>query len=440
MRKVFTNPSVALFGDLLMLIELPYGRRQISFEVDEVEVVETRKMPIIKLVDQELNGKLETPISSPSLRKLSENSRKILLIVPDNTRAFPSREIMPNLIKYIEEANPQAEIRILVATGLHVEVSKQELGEMLGKEIVENYEVVNHDAMDENQVLKLEKRTSYGTPIHVNREVMRSDLVIGAGLIEPHFFAGYSGGRKILLPGVAGRDAVFNNHGFRMIGHRNSRAGILDGNPIHEDMIEFMEKTRLDFIVNVTLNKEKKISGIFAGDPVKAHLEGVRFLDNYVKSYFTEEADLVLTTNGGYPLDRDLYQAVKGMDTAASVVKNGGVIVIASECRDGLGGHEEFLRLVQGAESPEEILERIKKEEPIYDQWEAQVLARVLKKASVILVSEYISDEVAEGLLLKRARDLEEALEMAYEILGKKDVKIAAIPEGPYVIPSRKKT
>ena len=225
-----------------------------------------------------------------------------------------------------------------------------------------------------------------------------------------------------------------------MIGHRNSRAGILDGNPIHEDMIEFMEKIRLDFIVNVTLNKKKKISGIFAGDPVKAHLEGVRFLDNYVKSYFTEEADLVLTTNGGYPLDRDLYQAVKGMDTAASVVKNGGVIVIASECRDGLGGHEEFLRLVQGAESPEEILERIKKEEPIYDQWEAQVLARVLKKASVILVSEHISDEVAEGLLLKRARDLEEALEMAYEILGKKDVKIAAIPEGPYVIPSRKET
>ena len=220
-----------------------------------------------------------------------------------------------------------------------------------------------------------------------------------------------------------------------MIGHPNSRAGILEGNPIHEDMIEFMNNTKLDFIVNVTINKEKKVTGIFAGDPIKAHLEGVKFLNQHVKIPVKYRADIVVTTNGGYPLDRDIYQAVKGMDTAAGVVREGGVIIIAAECRDGLGGHEEFLKLVEGAENPGEILERIRRSEPIYDQWEAQVLARILMKAKVILVSDYISEKTARGLLLDRAKSLEEALEIAYGVVGKSP-RIIAIPEGPYVIPT----
>ncbi|RLF98424.1 MAG: nickel-dependent lactate racemase, partial [Candidatus Wolframiiraptor sp.] len=265
-----------------MLVTLPYGRKQIHLEVENAEILEAEEMPTIDTIEQELVRGLEKPVESPSLRKLSEKARRILLIIPDNTRAFPSREIIPILVNYIGKANPRAEIRILVATGLHLQVKRSELVEMLGEEIVENYEVINHDASDGEMLLKLDKETSYGTPIHVNRYVLESDLVIGAGLIEPHFFAGYSGGRKILLPGVAGRDSIFNNHGFNMIGHPRARAGILDGNPIHEDMVEFMGSTKLDFIVNVTINKEKKITGVFTGHPVKAHLRGVEFLDRHV--------------------------------------------------------------------------------------------------------------------------------------------------------------
>ena len=420
-----------------MFIRFPYGEKWLELELEKVKVLESKEMPVVPSIEKELSNALEKPISAPVFEKLLRDSRRILLIVPDNTRAFPAKEIIPRLLERIEQANPIAEVRLLVATGLHVEVDREELRRMLGSEVVENYEIINHNASNEDQIIETDRRTSYGTPIQVNRLVMESDIVIGAGLIEPHFFAGYSGGRKILLPGVAGKDAVFNNHSLRMIGDPKARAGILSGNPIHEDMIEFMRQTRLNFIVNTTINKRKEITGIFAGDPIEAHLRGVEFLDRHVKIAMEGEADIVITTNGGYPLDRDVYQAVKGMDTAATIVRRGGVIIIAAECRDGLGGHKEFVELTRGAGSPAEIIERIRKSEPIYDQWEAQVLARVLEKARVILVSDHLPEKVARDLLLDHAKSLEEALEIAYGILGRRDARVVAIPEGPYIIPVR---
>lgn len=420
-----------------MFIRFPYGEKWLELELEKVEVLESKEMPVVPSIEKELSNALEKPISAPVFEKLLRDSRRILLIVPDNTRAFPAKEVIPRLLERIEQANPIAEVKLLVATGLHVEVDREELRRMLGSEVVESYEIINHNASNEDQIIETDRRTSYGTPIQVNRLVMESDTVIGAGLIEPHFFAGYSGGRKILLPGVAGKDAVFNNHSLRMIGDPKARAGILSGNPIHEDMIEFMRQTRLDFIVNTTINKRKEITGIFAGDPIEAHLRGVEFLDRHVKIAVEGEADIVITTNGGYPLDRDVYQAVKGMDTAATIVRRGGVIIIAAECRDGLGGHKEFVELTRGAENPAEIIERIRKSEPIYDQWEAQVLARVLEKARVILVSDHLPEKVARDLLLDHAKSLEEALEIAYGILGRRDARVVAIPEGPYIIPVR---
>jgi len=420
-----------------MFIRFPYGEKWLELELEKVEVLESKEMPVVPSIEKELSNALEKPISAPVFEKLLRDSRRILLIVPDNTRAFPAKEVIPRLLERIEQANPIAEVKLLVATGLHVEVDREELRRMLGSEVVESYEIINHNASNEDQIIETDRRTSYGTPIQVNRLVMESDTVIGAGLIEPHFFAGYSGGRKILLPGVAGKDAVFNNHSLRMIGDPKARAGILSGNPIHEDMIEFMRQTRLDFIVNTTINKRKEIAGIFAGDPIEAHLRGVEFLDRHVKIAVEGEADIVITTNGGYPLDRDVYQAVKGMDTAATIVRRGGVIIIAAECRDGLGGHKEFVELTRGAENPAEIIERIRKSEPIYDQWEAQVLARVLEKARVILVSDHLPEKVARDLLLDHAKSLEEALEIAYGILGRRDARVVAIPEGPYIIPVR---
>ena len=418
-----------------MRVELPYGEGALEIELEGCRILRSREMPALASVEGELERVLRYPISSPSLGDLLKGAGRILLIVPDNTRAFPSRRIIPHLLNYVERANSMAEVRILVATGLHREVGRDELRRMLGEDVLEKYEVINHRASDDEQVVKLDAKTSYGTPIHVNRLVLESDIVIGAGLIEPHFFAGYSGGRKTILPGVAGREAVFRNHGFKMIDNPRSRAGILEGNPIHMDMVEFMRMTRLNFIINVTINDRREVTGIFAGDPVKAHLAGVEFLDRFVKLRVERLVDIVITTNGGFPLDRDLYQAVKGMDTAAYAVRDGGVIIIASECRDGLGGHEDFLRIFQGAGSPDEVLENIRRNEPINDQWEAQVLARVLKRAKVILVSDYISERLARSFMLERAKTVEEALEMAFNIVGRRDAEIMAIPEGPYVIP-----
>jgi len=418
-----------------MEVKLPYGERGLEIRLERCRILRSREMPALASVEGELERALREPISSPSLGDLLKGAGRVLLAVPDNTRAFPSRRLIPRVLDHVERANPMAEVQVLVATGLHREVERDELERMFGKDVLEKYDIVNHRASDDEQVVKLDARTSYGTPIHVNRLVLESDVVIGAGLIEPHFFAGYSGGRKIILSGVAGKEAIFKNHGFRMIDNPRSRAGILEGNPIHMDMIEFMKMTRLDFIINVTINERREITGIFAGDPVRAHLAGIEFLDRFVKLRVERPADIVITTNGGFPLDRDLYQAVKGMDTAAYVVKDGGVIIIASECRDGLGGHEEFLRIFQDAGSPDEVLENIRKNEPINDQWEAQILARVLKRAKVILVSDYISERLANSFMLERAKTVEEALEIALSIIGRSDAEIMVIPEGPYVIP-----
>ena len=210
-----------------MLIRFPYGERWLELELEKVEVLESKEMPVVPSIEKELSNALEKPISAPVFEKLLKDSRRILLIVPDNTRAFPAKEVIPRLLERVEQVNPIAEVRLLVATGLHVEVDREELRRMLGSEVVENYEIINHNASNEDQIIEIDRRTSYGTPIQVNRLVMESDIAIGTGLIEPHFFAGYSGGRKILLPGVAGKDAVFNNHSLRMIGDPKARAGIL---------------------------------------------------------------------------------------------------------------------------------------------------------------------------------------------------------------------
>lgn len=414
---------------------MPYGENMLELEIERCEVLRSKRMPAVRSIEEELERALRNPISSTSLEKFLRKASHISLVVPDNTRAFPSRLLIPKVLEAVERANPMAEIRVLVATGLHKEVEKDELMSILGREVLEKYEVINHRSSDDEQIMKLDARTSYGTPIHVNRLILESDVVIGAGLIEPHFFAGYSGGRKIILPGVAGREAVFRNHSFKMIDDPRSRAGILEGNPIHMDMIEFMRLTKLDFIVNVTINERKEITGVFAGDPIKAHLAGVEFLDQFIKLHVKNLADIVITTNGGYPLDRDLYQTVKGMDTAAYIAKHDGVIIIASECREGLGGHEEFLKIFQRASTPDEVLEIIRRNEPINDQWEAQVLARVLRRAKVILVSDYISKGMARSFMLEHAKTIEEALEMAFNIIGKRGARILAMPEGPYVIP-----
>ena len=383
----------------------------------------------------EVKRSLNEPIGKERLSDLAAGKKSILLIVSDYTRAVPNEKIIPPIIDELEKAGCKREdIAALVANGLHKPISKNELAQFYGSDLFGEIEFVNHDAEDENQLIKLGK-TSFKTEVSVNRLIVESDLVIATGLIEPHFFAGYSGGRKSILPGVSGIESICQNHSFRMINHPLARSGVLNGNPIHEDMIEASRMAGLDYILNVIVDRCGRVARAFAGDPIEAHRCGVSFLDDRVKVEVASKADIVITSNGGYPLDRDLYQAVKGMSTAEAIVKNGGTIIILSECIDGIGrGHETFYELIAEAKSPDDALERIKREEPIKDQWQAQVLARILKTANVIVVTRNIKHSIIEDMHMTPASSIDEAVKMALRNAGSNG-KIIAVPDGPYVIP-----
>lgn len=422
-----------------MIINIPYGKSLINLDLPDKNVVALlQSIEFNGFIDQSgvVREALDKPIGSKPLAHLSTEKRRICIVVSDYTRATPNRILLPPIIEVLKSAGRKMdEIKILVAYGLHKPAPKELEVEFLGEEIVKEIEVLSHDAEDEDSLTYIGK-TSFGTSLSVNNLILKSDLVILTGLIEPHFFAGYSGGRKSILPGVSGEEAIYNNHSFKMIMHPLSRYGVLDGNPVHEDMVEAarMIPTQM-FLVNVVIDRRRRITGAFTGDIYGAHLEGVKFLDRYVRVKAPLKADIVVTSNGGYPLDRDLYQAVKGIATGELVTRRGGVIVLFAECVDGIGrGHEEFYRLMAEAKSPEDVLERIKREEPIKDQWEAQILARILRDMKVIIVTRSIKHSIIEEMHMIPTSNPEEAIREAYNIVGR-DPKIIVIPEGPYVIP-----
>ncbi|MHA1596024.1 MAG: nickel-dependent lactate racemase [Candidatus Asgardarchaeia archaeon] len=417
-----------------MLARIPYGKGKVEVEFPEDTMVLEAKFPEPREEgDKVVEESIKRPICSSALETIREG-KKVLVITTDATRATPNKVILPIILSEIfERGVREDDVKLLVANGLHSPMDDKQIEEFFGKEVLEKVDVLNHDAYDEGSLVKLGK-TSFGTPVILNKEVIDSDVVIGLGMIEPHFFAGYSGGRKIILPGVSGAESIMKNHSFKMISHPKARYGILDGNPIHEDMLEFLSFAKLDFITNVVLDKERRIVGAFSGDPIKAHLSGVSFLEKFVKVR-GKEVDVVVTSNGGYPLDRNLYQAVKGMATGEMVVREGGVIIILADCVDGIG-HEEFYEIMCQGEKPEDVLEYIRKNEPIPDQWQAQILARVLKKADVVVVTKGVKEDRIEEMKMRYSSSFEEALEYASKKIGR-DARFAVIPDGPYVIPSK---
>jgi len=419
-----------------MLLKFPYGKTFIQIDIPdkrlEVAVSHSSK-PLADLKEAVKQG-IRKPVQCKPLRRLLSRGDKVCIIVPDGTRACPTKEILSPVLEELETLG-LGELRILIGNGLHRGMSKSEMSELLGKGVVEEYNVVNHSACDERQLVDLGMKTSYGTPAIVNRAAAESDHLLGIGLVEPHFFAGYSGGRKTVLPAVAGEEAIFNNHSYKMMDHPNASYGILDGNPIHSDMVEFMKFVNLSFIINVTINGKGETTQVFSGHPIEAHRQAVDSLNRYINVKLRDHADIVITSNGGYPLDRDLYQCVKGIATAERVMKDKGTIIVVAECRDGLGKHEEFKRLMQKVDSPDQVLEEIKENEPFHDQWQAQVLARVLKKAKVMVVTDGVKHEVIRGMMMEPVSSLEQALDFAIKRGSRKKPRITAIPEGPYIIP-----
>lgn len=423
-------------------ITFPYGKETMTAEIPEARL---RGILVSSLhgYKAEKDGAvlvreaLENPVGSPRLSILAENKKKIVIIASDHTRPVPSRVIMPAMLAEIRSGNPDAEVTILIATGCHRNTTREELVEKFGTEIVENEKIVIHDCTDTENLVEIGTLPSGGT-LSVNRLAAEADLLVSEGFIEPHFFAGFSGGRKSVLPGIASRTAVLANHCAEFIAHPAARTGVLKDNPIHRDMLWAAKRAKLTFIVNVVINEKKDAIYAVAGDVEKAHAEGCAFLQKLC-CVRPEMADIVISTNGGYPLDQNIYQAVKGMTAAEATVNPGGVIIMLAKSNDGHGGEQFYRQLADEPDIAKTMALFLSRgrNETVPDQWQTQIFLRILEKATVVYVSD-APDEMVEKMHMHPAHSVEEALLLAEEILGDKNAGITAIPDGVSVMVTEK--
>ena len=420
-----------------MVLTFPYGRGTQSLDVEEARLKGVLVSGIHdykpeKTPEELVSDALADPVGSPRLSELAKGRKNIVLICSDHTRPVPSKVIVPQMLDEIRKGNPEAQITLLISTGCHRPSTREELENKFGPEIVANEKIVVHDC-DNSPMVSLGTLPSGGELI-VNALVAEADLVCSEGFIEPHFFAGFSGGRKSILPGVASRKTVMANHCSEFIASDCSRTGILKGNPIHKDMVWAARQAKLRFICNVVIDSEKKAIYAVSGDLEKAHEKGCSFLSELCGAQ-RRIADIVITTNGGYPLDQNIYQSVKGMTAAEASVRDGGVIIMLAACNDGHGGQSFFDQLAKAADldsAMHEILSR-GRDQTIPDQWEAQILIRILKKATVILVSE-APDDMVRAMHMIPSHSLQQALGQAEAIVGNKEATVTAIPDGVSVM------
>lgn len=417
---------------------LPYGTGTIPAELPEHRICGILESRLHTLEpdkgQEELIGEaLMHPVGSPRLSQLAKGKQTVVIIASDHTRPVPSKLIIPAMLKEIRRGNPQADITILIATGCHRNTSRQELIYKFGEDIVNQEKILLHDCDDRDNMVDLGTLPSGGRLL-LNRIAVEADLLCAEGFIEPHFFAGFSGGRKSVLPGVAARETVLANHCSAFIDSPWSRTGVIENNPIHRDMLFGARKAGLAFIVNVVLNQNKEIVHAVAGDCDQAHKKGRDFLNQWCRAQAVP-AHIVISTNGGYPLDQNIYQAVKGMTAAEATVSPGGVIIMIARSEDGHGG-QVFFETFRDEPDADKLTARFLNTPPsetVPDQWQSQIFARILKKASIIYVSE-APDEMVEQLHMIPAATVEEALKKAEKLLGSRECGITLIPDGVSVI------
>lgn len=420
---------------------LPFGKEKIKLELPEEQVAgvlvsHAHEYKAPKSEAELVADALANPICSPKLSDLAKGKKNCVIISSDHTRPVPSHIIMPQLLAELRKGNPDIDITILIATGMHRATTKEELIAKYGKEIAEHEKFVIHVSRNDEDMVSIGTLPS-GGDCRINKLAANADLLISEGFIEPHFFAGMSGGRKSVLPGIASKVTVLANHCSEFINSPHARTGILQGNPIHEDMLYAAKAAKLAFICNVVIDADKKVIAAFAGDREKAHYAGADF-EMKLAGVKPVPADIVITTNGGYPLDQNIYQSVKGMTAAEATCKEGGVIIDVSSCSDGHGG-EDFYNNLKNAESIQKAMDEILargRNETVFDQWEAQILMRMLLKFTIIMVTE-APQQMVEDMHMKYAASVDDALAMAKEVLAKKgitDPKITVIPDGVSVI------
>lgn len=418
-------------------IPIPYYTSTLNLHVNEenLKAVLTAKMHGFhaeKSQEQLVLDALEHPVGSPRLRELARDKQKIVIVTSDHTRAVPSKITLPLLLKEIRSGNPQADITILIATGLHRPTTEEEQRRMFGDDIVGHEKIAINNAFDPEQFVELCTLPS-GAVFQVNKLAAQCDLLVTEGFVEPHFFAGFSGGRKSILPGVCSERTVNENHSYKAVSHPRSNSGMLKDNPIHADMLCAAKAVNVQFIFNVALDGEKKIVAAWAGDLEKAHEAGVAFIRQWSQCPVVT-GDIVVTSNGGYPLDQNLYQSPKAMATAEACAGEDGVIIMCCSCCDGMGG-AHFGEILQRG-TPDEIdryLSEIPPQKTIPEQWCAQVCVRVLRRHQVILVTTFLDhDEVRRANMIP-ASTPDEALEIAYRLKGE-HAGVVVIPDGVSVL------
>ena len=419
-----------------MQYRLAYGKSGLSIDLPEhlqITVVEPRHVPGVLDAAGALREALRRPLGSPPLRAQVKSTDRVGIVFSDITRPTPNHLLLPALRAELAHV-PDDRIILFNATGTHRPNTEAELRRMLGDEMVERHRIVQNDAADAASHVSL-GATAGGNEIAILRDFVECEIKILTGFIEPHFFAGYSGGGKAVMPGLAGLDTIMRNHCPRHIDHPQARWGVTHGNPLWEEVFQAALLAAPTFLLNVTLNREKEITGVFAGDFTEAHAQGCAFVREQAMVAVDAPFDIVIGTNSGYPLDLNLYQSVKGMSAAAQVIKPGGSIILAADCWDGIPEHGEFARLLREAENLERLLEGIR--QPGFccgDMWQAHVLALIRQQADVYLHTQNLTPEQIRGAFLHPCSSIEETLAELLERYGR-DASICIMPEGPQTVP-----
>ncbi len=419
-----------------MHVQIPYGSTQLKIEVPESATV-LRSYHVPALADERdaFLTALRAPIASTSLAERVKQLRpgaRIAIVISDITRPTPNQRIVSWLLEELAFI-PRAQFVILNGTGSHRANTRAELIQMLGEEIVETVEIVNHDAFAP-ETLNLLGETPSGVPVWINRRYQEADFRIVTGFIEPHFFAGFSGGAKGIIPGLAGLATIQKLHSARLIGHPQATWAVLAGNPVQEGIQAAVGMCPPQFMVNVTLDQERHITGVYAGDYIQAHIAGCEMVARTATHAVEAPFDLVITSNNGYPLDQNLYQSVKGMTAAAQIVREGGAIVTVAECRDGLPEHGNYKTLLQMRETPLALLDLINSAGfQMHDQWQVQKQALVQLQAEVYLHSS-LPDAVVRAARLIPAPDLQATIDQLLQRFGPA-ARVAVLPEGPLMVP-----
>ena len=420
-----------------MQITLDYGRTGLAVEIPDRNlkaVLGLQPAPPLPDPDRAVRCMLEHPIGAPPLLTVAAGARSACILVCDITRPVPNETLLAPALAILGDAGiPDDRILILVATGLHRESTTAEVREMLGERIARRFRVESHDARDLRAHDQIGTAAG-GVPVYLDRRYLAADLKITVGLIEPHLMAGFSGGRKVICPGIAAAETIRHFHGVSILQSPFATAGQVEGNPVHALSLEVARMAGCDFILNAAIDEQRRITGVFCGGMVEAWETGVEHVRTIARAPLEAPVDIVVTSAAGYPLDSTFYQSVKGLVGAMPAVRPGGAILMAAALQEGVGS-AEFQGLLESSSSVEHLVSRIHRPDFFcIDQWQAQELARVRQHAEVAVYSEFMPDEILKSALVTPAASLEGALADAIRRRGP-DAAVAVIPRGPYVLP-----